>query len=107
MKLLKQISVVGAVSLLTLGLFSSSTAMAARLSSKADAKENACDSLNIKFGNVYKIRSGFYEGKLLRITAESVEEFAQGDIVDHGKCFGTVFNMFVECSYLETASGEF
>jgi hypothetical protein len=65
----------------------------------------ACITLNPKFGDLFVVRSGFYEGQLLEATAFVYGEYVRGNIVQDLRPLGlvkTAENITIECPMLKT-----
>jgi len=81
-----------------------------RASAQASSdRQLACNSLNPKYGSLFVVRSGFYEGQLFEATELIRNEYIRGNILQDLRPLGLVKateNVVLECPILKTEDGE-
>lgn len=102
-------SIIGLAIVAVIGLMSLHISYERAQSQAASDRELACNSLKPKYGSVFEVRSGFYEGRLIQATELRQNQYVRGYIVDDLRPLALVKSsgepVTLECPILKLEGG--
>jgi hypothetical protein len=96
-------TIIGLFIFAVFGLMGTMIRMDFKSSAEARDRQLACNSLNPKYGSLFVVRSGFYEGQLFEAVELRQNQYIRGNIMQDLRPLGLVKsteNVVLECPIL-------